>query len=92
MKVRSTTPLATSAQKTVLATAFGVVTAGWLCGLYGLCQAWTVDPQQDYQQGHQQGQVFATGIPWLESEAACVRTGRVWQEETCWDSEHDPTF
>lgn len=37
-------------------------------------------------------QIYPTGIPWLQSESACVATGRQWQDEVCWDSEHDPNF
>lgn len=36
--------------------------------------------------------VHPTGIPWLETQADCEKSGRVWQEGNCWDSEHDPTF
>lgn len=35
---------------------------------------------------------YATGIPWLETKADCEHTGRVWQDDVCWDNEHDPTF
>jgi hypothetical protein len=52
---------------------------GWLCELL----PWLMKPQQG---------VFSAGIPWLKSEADCVQTGRIWQEDTCWDAEHDPTF
>jgi hypothetical protein len=34
----------------------------------------------------------ATAIPWLQNEAACLETGRVWEGEACWDAEHDPNF
>lgn len=33
-----------------------------------------------------------TAIPWLNTEAACQQTGRVWQEGMCWDVTHDPNF
>lgn len=36
--------------------------------------------------------VYATAIPWLQSEADCVATGRSWDGEDCWDVEHDPNF
>lgn len=35
---------------------------------------------------------YPTGIPWLNSRAACENTGRVWKGETCWDEQHNPNF
>lgn len=40
----------------------------------------------------QQAKHYPTAIPWLESEAECQETGRYWQEEACWDREHDANF
>lgn len=86
MKVRySSTLLAAFMQRTILVVSFSTVAVGWLYGLYGF---YRLQPWAEQQQS----EVFATGIPWLKSEAACTRTGRVWQEDICWDSEHDPTF
>lgn len=31
-------------------------------------------------------------IPWLETPEACEKTGRIWYENQCLDSEHSPTF
>jgi hypothetical protein len=33
-----------------------------------------------------------TAIPWLQSEAECVHTGRIWRDDKCWDGEHDANF
>lgn len=33
-----------------------------------------------------------TGIPWISDRASCERSGRQWQNEVCWDAEHDPNF
>jgi hypothetical protein len=37
-------------------------------------------------------QAYPTGIPWIENEADCKNSGRSWQDNVCWDSEHDPVF
>lgn len=36
--------------------------------------------------------VYSTAIPWLQNEADCLNTGRLWDGGTCWDAEHDPNF
>ena len=36
--------------------------------------------------------VFPTSIPWIHSEAECKHTNRTWQDDECWDYEHDMTF
>jgi hypothetical protein len=33
-----------------------------------------------------------TAIPWLQTETACLHTGRVWRDDKCWDGEHDANF
>ncbi|MCU0566686.1 MAG: hypothetical protein MUF49_08830 [Oculatellaceae cyanobacterium Prado106] len=37
-------------------------------------------------------EIFPTGIPWLQTEAECERSQRIWKDGQCWDEEHDPSF
>jgi hypothetical protein len=37
-------------------------------------------------------QAYPTGIPWIDNEADCQNSGRTWQDNICWDSEHNPIF
>jgi hypothetical protein len=53
---------------------------GWL---------YVLQPFMVYLQMHS---THPTGIPWLQSEAECLNSGRVWQDEICWDEEHDANF
>ncbi|MBW4464627.1 MAG: hypothetical protein KME07_04200 [Pegethrix bostrychoides GSE-TBD4-15B] len=77
MKSQSSQVAVTKAS--LLAILLSALVGGWLCELL----PWLMGAQQS---------VFSTGIPWLKTEADCVQTGRTWQDETCWDAEHDPTF
>ncbi|MBI4780521.1 MAG: hypothetical protein HY785_04290 [Oscillatoriophycideae cyanobacterium NC_groundwater_1537_Pr4_S-0.65um_50_18] len=40
----------------------------------------------------QRDNVHPTAIPWLETQAACEHTGRLWEEGTCWDRVQSPDF
>ena len=40
----------------------------------------------------QNASVYPTAIPWLQNEFECLNTGRIWQEDKCWDAEHDANF
>jgi hypothetical protein len=31
-------------------------------------------------------------IPWLDTPESCEQTGRIWQDNQCWDRKHNPTF
>ena len=33
-----------------------------------------------------------TALPWIETEAECRGEARVWDEGTCWDTQHDLSF
>ncbi|MGK7890224.1 MAG: hypothetical protein AB4042_12885 [Leptolyngbyaceae cyanobacterium] len=33
-----------------------------------------------------------TALPWISSEEDCSGSDRVWEDNACWDSQHDPTF
>lgn len=57
-----------------------LVPIGWLYAVQPLINFIQVNP------------VHATAIPWLQTEAECRNTGRVWNEGQCWDNEHDPNF
>lgn len=54
-----------------------IVVLGWLYGLQPSITRMEIHP---------------TGIPWLQSQESCESTGRLWQDDICWDTEHDPTF
>jgi hypothetical protein len=34
----------------------------------------------------------STSIPWIENKYDCEKTGRIWQNNKCWDNEHNPMF
>ncbi|MCU0525519.1 MAG: hypothetical protein MUF72_11920 [Elainella sp. Prado103] len=57
-----------------------IVTLGWLWGF------------QPWLQASVSAEIHPTGIPWINDRAECERSGRQWQNEVCWDSEHDPNF
>jgi hypothetical protein len=40
----------------------------------------------------QNAEAHPTALPWLETEAACKHTDRVWKDGDCWDKEHSPDF
>ncbi|MBF2073345.1 MAG: hypothetical protein IGS50_06230 [Synechococcales cyanobacterium C42_A2020_086] len=40
----------------------------------------------------QQSTIYPAGIPWLQNEQECSASGRTWEDDTCWDAEHDPNF
>ncbi|HEY9630122.1 MAG TPA: hypothetical protein V6C84_22740 [Coleofasciculaceae cyanobacterium] len=40
----------------------------------------------------QRDNIHPTAIPWLQTQAACEHTGRLWEEGTCWDSVQSPDF
>jgi hypothetical protein len=73
-------PILLLVQQTLLFTSLGAVVLGWF---------WSLSP---WLAGKTQAEVFPAGIPWLKSEADCVKTGRVWHQQVCWDQEHDMTF
>ncbi|MEA5515390.1 hypothetical protein [Nodularia sp. UHCC 0506] len=31
-------------------------------------------------------------IPWIDNQVECQNTKRIWQDNKCWDAEHNPTF
>jgi heme/copper-type cytochrome/quinol oxidase subunit 1 len=33
-----------------------------------------------------------TSIPWIDNESDCGYTRRIWRDNKCWDSEHNPLF
>ncbi|MFN6483143.1 MAG: hypothetical protein RMX98_009395 [Nostoc sp. DedQUE02] len=33
-----------------------------------------------------------TSIPWINNKFDCQYSGRTWQNDKCWDSEHNPMF
>lgn len=33
-----------------------------------------------------------TSIPWINNNYDCKHSGRVWQDNKCWDEEHSPMF
>jgi hypothetical protein len=33
-----------------------------------------------------------TSIPWIKEKSECEKTGKTWQDNKCWDSEHNPLF
>ncbi|MTJ06830.1 MULTISPECIES: hypothetical protein [unclassified Anabaena] len=33
-----------------------------------------------------------TSIPWIDDEHECQKTGRIWNNNKCWDDEHSPDF
>ena len=33
-----------------------------------------------------------TIVPFESDQASCERSGRLWQDDSCWDYQHDPTF
>ncbi|HLO86195.1 MAG TPA: hypothetical protein VK203_14460 [Nostocaceae cyanobacterium] len=33
-----------------------------------------------------------TSIPWIKEKNLCEKTGRTWQNNKCWDHEHNPSF
>ena len=35
---------------------------------------------------------YPTSIPWIDDEAECEHTGRIWNDGKCWDREHSPNF
>jgi hypothetical protein len=39
-----------------------------------------------------EGSHHPTSIPWIEEKSQCQHTGRSWDEDKCWDNEHDPLF
>jgi len=39
-----------------------------------------------------QKQAHPTALPWISTEAKCKGANRVWDNNACWDQEHDPTF
>ncbi len=67
-------------QQTLVFTSLGAIVLGWL---------WSLSP---WLENRTQAEVFPTGVPWLNSEAECLETGRVWHQQICWDQEHDVTF
>lgn len=38
------------------------------------------------------GEFHATGIPWIQDAQSCQESGRFWEDGTCWDQQHDPSF
>lgn len=68
-------------QVSLMLAGLGAVTAlGWMWGLQPLFQA------------SLSAEFHPTGIPWISDRAECERSGRQWQDEVCWDAEHDPNF
>ncbi|NJR66147.1 MAG: hypothetical protein HC772_13845 [Leptolyngbyaceae cyanobacterium CRU_2_3] len=43
-------------------------------------------------QASQRDEVHPTAIPWLQTRSACEETGRIWDNNNCWDQEHSPDF
>lgn len=39
-----------------------------------------------------EGSSHPTSIPWIDHESKCQRTGRIWDENKCWDNQHNPMF
>ncbi|MEH2195924.1 MAG: hypothetical protein V7K98_25230 [Nostoc sp.] len=35
---------------------------------------------------------YPTSIPWIYDNSECEHTGRIWHDQKCWDSEHNPNF
>ncbi len=35
---------------------------------------------------------YPTSIPWINNPSRCENSGRSWENNKCWDSEHSPTF
>jgi hypothetical protein len=33
-----------------------------------------------------------TSIPWIDNQAECLHTHRIWQDNKCWDYEHSSIF
>ncbi|WP_353928938.1 hypothetical protein WJM97_11410 [Okeanomitos corallinicola TIOX110] len=33
-----------------------------------------------------------TSIPWIDNSSSCEKSGRVWENEQCWDGEHSALF
>jgi hypothetical protein len=33
-----------------------------------------------------------TSIPWIDNSSQCEHSGRSWENNECWDSEHSPMF
>lgn len=33
-----------------------------------------------------------TSIPWIENSRKCEDSGRIWEANKCWDTEHSPLF
>jgi hypothetical protein len=40
----------------------------------------------------QQSAVHPTAIPWLQDQQSCEATGRIWQQEECWEREWSHLF
>lgn len=53
--------------------------------------AWVywLQPLLSYLNNHP---TYPTGIPWVQSEVECLDSGRIWQNEICWDRDHDANF
>ncbi|TAF09226.1 MAG: hypothetical protein EAZ77_05845 [Nostocales cyanobacterium] len=36
--------------------------------------------------------IHPTSIPGIKDQEECQSTGRVWQDDKCWDYDHNPSF
>ena len=35
---------------------------------------------------------YPTAIPWIENAKLCQKSGRLWQNDQCWDKQHNSSF
>lgn len=35
---------------------------------------------------------YPTSIPWIDNSLSCEKSGRVWNNDQCWDAEHSALF
>ncbi|TAF09897.1 MAG: hypothetical protein EAZ77_04260 [Nostocales cyanobacterium] len=47
---------------------------------------------QQTSQFNQQTSQHPTSIPWIDNSISCENSGRVWENDKCWDSEHSAMF
>lgn len=69
-----------------------VVTFSLLAGLAmgGIVMTW--QSLQPVAMQLQRSFVHPVSIPWLQSKGECEKTGRIWKDDNCWDSDHSPDF
>jgi uncharacterized membrane protein YfcA len=88
-KEQRSTPRPSPTRPTNLASQVVIGLGMTTLGIAGLVLVLTFAHFSSWRKSRQTGPAI---IPYIQNQVSCEQSGRVWEEEKCFDFSHDPTF